>query len=463
MRPAPAPRHLHPDLDSFDGSWGNAHAPAGNGSRALPPNRLDTTRPWGQLAPSVCCTPPLLALRRQDLSFERELPMMNPCETARTTVFTDAQGKAWESFFLGSGPSARYIFQNQIPNLNSYTRTHPGWVLNDNGYCQWQFLPPPKLRQDGPNAGHNATAQPSPSPQLESVEALNRRESDPTGFAIFLALVAAAVGSYWAWERQHTPKESDYNPHADLDYRLPTLARRSQLHPHPNSAEDILEIDDDAPIPDGYELVDDGLDDAHPKPERSGGAPASSDRPRSLPPALDGGPRPSAESRSLQGGDGSGDPSGDGSRDPLETIQGDSDMAESPESRSLQSGGRSGDASGGADIRDDLELNYRFHHCDEPLIPLIGMTLAQFKELYPDCQGDWEVDDCLASVSEMQAAEARAERFFRKFTPANSLKILVWWVFGLTPKSGPSPYAQKWRHAADICKQFVQNWDAKPF
>lgn len=372
--------------------------------------------------------------------------MMNPCETARTTVFTDAQGKAWESFFLGSGPSARYVFQNQIPNLNSYTRTHPGWVLNDNGYCQWQFLPPPKLRQEAPNAGHNATAQPSPSPQLESVEALNNRESDPTGFAIFLALVAAAVGSYWAWERQHTLKESDYNPHADLDYRLPTLARRSQLRTHPNSAEDILEIDDDAPIPDGYELVDDGLDDSHPKHERSGDAPASSDRCRSLPPALDGGPRPSAESPEDTGDTASGyrpetaQDTGQDTGDAAEDTPQDTDS-----------------------IRDTLELNFRFHHCQEPLIPIGGMTLSDFKAIYPDAQGDCDVDEAVASVAAMQNAEARAERFFRRFTPSNKIKILVWWVFGLSHKGGDTPYAQKWRHAADICKQFVQNWDAKPF
>ena len=362
---------------------------------------------------------------------------MHACETARSTVFSDAQGKAWESFFLGSGPSARYIFQNQIPNLDSYTRTHPGWVLNDSGYCQWQVNPPPRFRDKLPNAGRNTVSSLEASiPQPDPLATDPNVES--SGMAVMVLLAIAGAVAYYYWDKRQERPQTDYNPHADLDLSLPPIARINPSKLNSNSGEEIKVIGDDDPIPDGWELVEDDGEGTRPKREGAGTSPES------LAPqaGLGGGERPHAESPKVPGGTASG-------------------TAQVPPAGT--EGTHRGTASGTGDIRDDLELNYRFNHCQEPLIPLVGMTLEQFKEVYPDSKGDWEVDECLASVSEMKNAEARAEFFFRKFDPANSIKLLVWWVFGLSYKGGESPYAQKWRHASEICKQFIQNWQGKPF
>ena len=79
------------------------------------------------------------------------------CETARSTLYTDPQGRAWESFWLGSGPETTYVFRNQIPDTESWTRTHPGWVLSDGRYCTWQRTPPPRIREALPNNGTAAS------------------------------------------------------------------------------------------------------------------------------------------------------------------------------------------------------------------------------------------------------------------------------------------------------------------
>ncbi|MBD0269914.1 MAG: hypothetical protein ICV77_16680 [Cyanobacteria bacterium Co-bin8] len=178
---------------------------------------------------------------------------MIPCEHAQTTLSQDNQGRAWEHFWLGD----RYQFSNQIPNLKSFTRTDPGWVLKDNRYCTWQGKPPARIRETAPVMTQQ-TVMTTDAIAPVPVEA----GMTSGGFGI-LVLVAAAVGGVIWWQNRDKSPDPNYHPMSDLPYQLPPLPVSSALGP-----EEITWQEGD-PIPEGYELVDEDEDET----EAAGGEP----------------------------------------------------------------------------------------------------------------------------------------------------------------------------------------------
>ena len=65
---------------------------------------------------------------------------MPDCANSKQTRYIDGDGNVYEVFWL----EGEFIFENGIRNLESWTRTPPGWVLHDNGYCTWESEPPPR-------------------------------------------------------------------------------------------------------------------------------------------------------------------------------------------------------------------------------------------------------------------------------------------------------------------------------
>jgi hypothetical protein len=176
----------------------------------------------------------------------------NYCEDAQTSISGDNQGRSWEHFWLGQA----YKFSNQIPNQESWTRTDPGWVLADNGYCQWQGQPPERMRQQSPNGQAVSVVENAPMPNQSNTVAGGMNDG---GFGVLVLLAAAAAGC-WYWVNRGKEVDASYHPHADLDLSLPAMAY------HRPVAVDYIEIEDGDEVPDGYELVEeDG--DSHPKPQ----------------------------------------------------------------------------------------------------------------------------------------------------------------------------------------------------
>ncbi|HEY9760916.1 MAG TPA: hypothetical protein V6D07_00235 [Trichocoleus sp.] len=166
---------------------------------------------------------------------------MIPCETAQTTLSQDNQGRAWEHFWL----SDSYQFSNQIPNLKSFTRTDPGWVLSDNHYCTWQGEAPPRMREDAPVVtGQVEIAESEIAPITASAGMTSG------GFGI-MVLVAAAVGGVMWWQGRDKTPDPNYHPMSDMPYQLPVLSAASV-----QALPDEIEWQEGDPIPEGYELVD---------------------------------------------------------------------------------------------------------------------------------------------------------------------------------------------------------------
>lgn len=168
------------------------------------------------------------------------------CEQASTHVFTDNQGRAWEQFNLNN----QGVFLNQIPDVQSFTRTNPGWVLADNGYCTWVGQPPARIRTEMPVLAP-ATVAPSTVPTAEA---------DPgvaMGFMVLIALAGSAGFAYW--KRQQEDKEIEkYDPHAHIPTDLP-FSLSGGVKPQ-NQPEELW-IDEGDPVPEGYTLVDEEDDD----------------------------------------------------------------------------------------------------------------------------------------------------------------------------------------------------------
>lgn len=125
------------------------------------------------------------------------------CETARLTLSSDSEGRDWEHFWLDQ----RYQFSNQIPDLRSFTNTHPGLVIADRGLCVWQYASPALPEQ----AISGTAANLPPATQAAAVP--------PTGGdgAIGLLLVLGLAGSaVWAWFNKGQGDHTDgYHPMAD--------------------------------------------------------------------------------------------------------------------------------------------------------------------------------------------------------------------------------------------------------
>lgn len=178
----------------------------------------------------------------------------NYCESAQTSISGDNQGRSWEHFWLGQ----TYIFSNQIPNQESWTRTDPGWVMADNNYCSWQGKPPARMREETPTGEALAVVDNAPTPTQANVAGGGMNDG---GFGVLVLLAAAAAG-VWYYLQRGKQIDPDYNPHADLDISLPMLPAPNY---RPYSRDEYIELDDDQELPEGYELVteEDGYD--HPK------------------------------------------------------------------------------------------------------------------------------------------------------------------------------------------------------
>lgn len=176
------------------------------------------------------------------------------CENASTQVNSDSQGRAWEHFFLDK----QYIFSNQIPNLQSWTRTDPGWVLNDNSYCQWAGTPPPRMRETLPQGVTTTQALAN-----EPIQAATNEGMTSGGFGLLVLLAAGAAG-VWYWMNRGKEPDPSYQPFGDLDLSLPRLGPSASTSPP-----DEIWIGAGDTIPPGYVLVDDegsqGGRDEHPK------------------------------------------------------------------------------------------------------------------------------------------------------------------------------------------------------
>ncbi len=173
------------------------------------------------------------------------------CEAAQTSISADTQGRSWEHFWLGQN----YQFSNQIPNQESWTRTDPGWVMNDNGYCQWQGQPPERMREVSPTGQALAVVQNAPTPTQANAATGGMTDG---GFGVLVLLAAAAAG-VWYWLQRGKQIDPDYSPHSDLDLSLPSFSTT------PRSEPDYIELDDDEELPEGYELVAEEDGDSHPK------------------------------------------------------------------------------------------------------------------------------------------------------------------------------------------------------
>jgi len=174
------------------------------------------------------------------------------CESAQTSISGDNQGRSWEHFWLDQS----YKFSNQIPNQESWTRTDPGWVLADNGYCRWQHTPPEKMRDFAPDGQALAVVENAPLPTQSNV--VNGGMSDG-GFGVLVLLAAVAAGALW-WVNRGKQPDPTYHPHADLDLSLPSMAYS------PRSVTiDYIELEDGEEVPEGYELVTEEEGDDHPK------------------------------------------------------------------------------------------------------------------------------------------------------------------------------------------------------
>ena len=172
---------------------------------------------------------------------------MPNCEQGNLFL-SQAHGKAWEHFRLGND----YVFSNQIPNRQSWTRTHPGWILFDQGYCQWQGEPPPRPVEA--EEATTVTTVPAPRPDVPPVAMdLPGEGMQSGGFGVLVLLAAVAAGG-WYWVNRNKAVDPNYHPHADLEIELPALVGPVAAG---EEAPAVLELAAGQPIPPGYEVVED--------------------------------------------------------------------------------------------------------------------------------------------------------------------------------------------------------------
>ncbi len=142
--------------------------------------------------------------------------MLN-CSTARLTISRDSQSRDWEHYWLGE----RYIFSNQIPNSESFTRTQPGWILADNQQCAWgNVTPPPRMTTEA------ATSPPEIVPMQADIGSAGG--SGGGAILLVLALIGSAGYAYFQQRNSKGDFDSDYHPMADVPL-LPPVATDENL------------------------------------------------------------------------------------------------------------------------------------------------------------------------------------------------------------------------------------------
>lgn len=143
---------------------------------------------------------------------------MQPCNLARRTAWQNPDGSVYEGYWLGS----QFIFENQIRNLASYTREHPGWVLADDGLCQWQGQPPARYWEQQPQT--TAAAVVGTAPTMQANAAAIAPSGDVGGGALLLVvgLIGSAIYAAWQIKKGGDDFADDYHPMSDAP-ALPTV------------------------------------------------------------------------------------------------------------------------------------------------------------------------------------------------------------------------------------------------
>lgn len=133
------------------------------------------------------------------------------CYGAAQNYYQDENGRTFEVFWLNGD----YVFENQVRDPSSLTRTHPGWVLESGGYCQWNTTPPPK------NGGETSTAPPPP-PSVNAAS-VARYSGDTSGaLLLVLGLIASAGYALYQWKNGRADFDGDYHPMSDAP-AIPTV------------------------------------------------------------------------------------------------------------------------------------------------------------------------------------------------------------------------------------------------
>ncbi|NEQ46997.1 MAG: hypothetical protein F6K00_27035 [Leptolyngbya sp. SIOISBB] len=135
------------------------------------------------------------------------------CERATRQIY-QRDGLTYEAYGFPSG----FIFENQILNPASYTRTHPGWVMADNRYCHWEGTPPDRFwsRNPTPSQPQNLTTEPANQPPDITTQSVVPGAESGGAFLLVLGLIGAAI--YAAFQQRNNKPDfaDDYHPMADV-------------------------------------------------------------------------------------------------------------------------------------------------------------------------------------------------------------------------------------------------------
>lgn len=136
------------------------------------------------------------------------------CNDASVSL-SQSQGKDWEHFWLGD----EYVFSNQIPDAESYTRTHPGWILHDNNKCEWNSADiPPRLYAEA------VVEEPPVNPVQMDVAG----GEGGGAFLLLLAVAGAGVYAFFQQRRDKADFADNYHPMSDVPM-LPMVATDENL------------------------------------------------------------------------------------------------------------------------------------------------------------------------------------------------------------------------------------------
>ena len=144
---------------------------------------------------------------------------MPDCAKSKQTRYTDGDGNVYEVFWL----EGEFIFENGIRNLESWTRTPPGWVLHDNGYCTWESEPPPRPwthPEPQPHTNIEAIAPQPPATTQPNIAGGSVASAGDGGGAllILLGIIGAAGYAFYQQKFGKTDEQimaDDYHPMSD--------------------------------------------------------------------------------------------------------------------------------------------------------------------------------------------------------------------------------------------------------
>ena len=144
---------------------------------------------------------------------------MPDCAKSKQTRYTDGDGNVYEVFWL----EGELVFENGIRNMESWTRTPPGWVLHDNGYCTWESEPPPRPwlnTEPQPHTNIEAIAPPPPPTAQANIAGAGVAGAGDGGgaFLILLGVIGAAGYAFYQQKFGKTDEQiaaDNYHPMSD--------------------------------------------------------------------------------------------------------------------------------------------------------------------------------------------------------------------------------------------------------